>query len=318
MRRALCVGIDEYAAARLEGCVNDARRMAATLSRNQDNSPNFDCRLLVAPSGGPRDAVTRASLREHLHQLFRDPADVCLFFFAGHGTVNNLGGYLATQDSARFDEGVALSEVLQMANDSPVGEVVVVLDSCFSGWMGNEPIANNMAVLREGLSILTASRGDQMSVEVGGGGLFTSLVVDALEGGAADILGEVSVPAIYAYVEGALGAWAQRPLFKSHVSKVIDLRCCTPPISRDVLRRIPELFPLPAEDFPLDPSFEPTSQTAVPANVTRFADLQALTRVHLVTPIDAAHMYDAAMTSTSCRLTPSGRYYWRLASEARV
>ena len=51
-----------------------------------------------------------------------------------------------------------------MANDSPVGEVVVVLDSCFSGWMGNEPMANNMAVLREGLSILTASRGDQVSV----------------------------------------------------------------------------------------------------------------------------------------------------------
>lgn len=318
MRRALCVGIDEYAAARLEGCVNDARRMAATLSRNHDNSPNFDCRLLLAPMGGRPDAVTRAILREHLHQLLRDPADVCLFFFAGHGTVNNLGGYLATQDSARYDDGVSLGEVLQMANDSPAGEVVIVLDSCFSGWMGNEPIVNNMAVLREGLSILTASRGDQVSVEVGGGGLFTSLVVDALEGGAADILGEVSVPAIYAYVEGALGAWAQRPLFKAHVSKVIDLRCCTPPISRDVLRRVPELFPLPAEDFPLDPSFEPTSQTAVAANVTRFADLQALNRVHLVTPNDAAHMYDAAMNSTSCRLTPSGRYYWRLASEARI
>lgn len=37
--------------------------------------------------------------------------------------------------------------------------------------------------------ILTASRGDQPSVETGGGGVFTSLVVDALEGGAANILG---------------------------------------------------------------------------------------------------------------------------------
>jgi hypothetical protein len=318
MRRALCVGIDHYAAGPLQGCVSDATRMATALRRNDDNSPNFDCRLLVAPIGGALDIVTRPILREQLHQLFRDPADVALFFFAGHGTVNNLGGYLVTQDAAHYDDGVALGDVLQMANDSAVEEVVVVLDSCFSGWMGNEPAANNMAVLREGVSILTASRGDQMSVEVAGGGLFTSLVVDALEGGAADVLGAVTVPAIYAYVEGALGAWAQRPLFKSHVSRVIELRCCTPPISRDILRRVPQLFPLPAEDLRLNPSFEKTSPAPDAGNTAKFDDLQALNRVRLVTPVGAAHMYDAAMQSTACRLTPSGRYYWRRATDGRI
>jgi uncharacterized caspase-like protein len=318
MRRALCVGIDEYVAGPLQGCVSDATRIAAVMGRNQDNSPNFDCRLLIAPAGSARDVVTRAVLREHLHLLLKDPAHVALFFFAGHGTVNNLGGYLVTQDAGRYDDGVALGEVLQMANDSPVEEVVVILDSCFSGWMGNEPVANNVAVLREGISILTASRGDQVSVEVGGGGLFTSLAVDALEGGAANVLGEVSVPAIYAYVEGALGAWSQRPLFKAHVSKVIELRCCTPPISRDILRRVPQLFPLPAEDLPLNPTFERTSPVATAADVARFDDLQALNRVHLVTPVGAAHMYDAAMNSAACRLTPSGRYYWRLATHGRI
>lgn len=318
MRRALCVGIDEYTAGSLRGCVSDATRMSNALGRNQDNSPNFDCRLLTAPVGAGVNVVTRAILREQLHHLFRDPADVALFFFAGHGTVNNLGGYLVTQDAERYDDGVALGDVLQMANDSAAEEVVVLLDSCFSGWMGNEPAANNMAVLREGVSILTASRGDQVSVEVAGGGLFTSLVVDALEGGAANILGEVSVPSVYAYVEGALGAWAQRPLFKAHVSRVIELRCCTPPISREVLRRVPQLFPLPAEDLPLNPSFEATSLAPDAANVARFNDLQALNRVHLVTPVGAPHMYDAAMNSVACRLTPSGRYYWRLATDGRI
>ena len=53
-------------------------------------------------------------------------------------------------------------------------------------------------------------------------------VIDALDGGAANLLGSVSAPAIYAFVEAALGAWDQRPLFKAHVSKVIELRCCTP------------------------------------------------------------------------------------------
>ena len=288
------------------------------MRRHEDNTPNFDCRLITAPADGEITIVTRPILREQLHQLFKDPAEVALFFFAGHGTVNNLGGYLVTQDAARYDDGVPLSEVLQMANDSAVEEVVVILDSCFSGWMGKAPAANNMAVLREGVSILTASRGDQVSVEAAGGGLFTSLVIDALSGGAANVLGGVSVPAIYAYVEGALGAWAQRPLFKSHVSKVIDLRCCTPPIDRGVLRSLPQLFPLPAEDMAMDPSFERTSPDPDDANVAKFDKLQALNRVHLVTPVTVAHMYDAAMQSGACRLTPSGRYYWRLAADGRI
>jgi hypothetical protein len=163
-----------------------------------------------------------------------------------------------------------------------------------------------------------ASRGDQVSLESGGAGVFTSLVLEALDGGAANVLGSVSAPGVYAFVEAALGAWHPRPLFKSHVSRVIELRCCTPPIERAVLRRLPALFPLPAEDVPLDPSWEPSSPNANPANTSRFADLRALNRVHLVTPIGTAHMYEAAMQSTGCRLTLSGRHYWRLANENRI
>jgi hypothetical protein len=319
MRRALCVGIDEYPGSPLTGCVNDATRMHELLSKHQDGAPNFDSKLLVAPIGGGVDRVSRAVLRKHTQQLFQDAADVAFFFFAGHGTVNNLDGFLVTQDAKQYDEGVALQEVLTLANDSKVNEVVVMLDSCYSGNMGNVPAVNNAkSILREGVSILTASRGDQPSVETGGGGIFTSLAVDALEGGAANLLGSVNAPAVYAFVEAALGAWDQRPLFKAHVSKVIELRCCTPPIERAVLRRIPDFFPLPAEDYPLDPSFESTSAIGDPTKVAIFGDLQALSRVHLVTPVGAVHMYDAAMNSTACRLTPTGRYYWRLAKGNRI
>mgnify|MGYP001339352903 FL=1 len=319
MRRALCIGIDEYLTGPLYGCVSDATRIDAVLRRHQDGSPNFDCRTVTAPIGSPHDLVTRPVLRELLEQLFADPADVALFYFAGHGTVNALDGFLVTQDAQRFDDGVSMTYVLRLANASRAGEVVIMLDSCFSGAMGNPPVADNTrALLREGISILTASRGDQVSVEAGGGGIFTSLVVDARDGGAANILGSVTAPAVYSYVEAALGAWDQRPLFKAHLSKVIELRCCTPPINRAILRRLPELFPLPAEDLSLDPSFERTSPVASGANTARFDNLQALNRVHLVTPVDAPHMYDAAMQSTACRLTPSGRYYWRLAKDGRI
>jgi len=319
MRRALCVGIDEYRSGPLQGCVSDAERMVAVLQTNHDWSPNFDCWTLTAPMDGGLNLITRAVLREAIERLFRDQADVALLHFSGHGTVNNLDGYLVTQDAQKYDEGIAMSEVLKWANDSKAAEVVIFLDCCFSGALGSPPaVDNTKAFLREGVSILTASRGDQPSVETGGGGLFTSLVIDSLEGGAADVLGDVTAPSIYAYVETALGAWDQRPLFKSHVSRLVPLRRCTPPIDLVTLRKLPTLFPLPAEDLPLDPDYETTSPTADPKKVAVFKDLQALSRVHLLVPCDAEHMYGAAMDSKPCRLTPSGRYYWRLAKDKRI
>jgi hypothetical protein len=319
MRRALCIGIDEYRGAPLQGCVSDADRIADILRKNHDGSPNFAVRSILAPLGEGLQTATRPVLRQALDLLFRDRAELVLLHFSGHGTVNNLDGYLVTQDATKYDEGVAMGDVLKLANDSPADSVVILLDCCSSGAFGNPPAVDNLrALLREGVSVLTASRGDQPSVETGGGGLFTSLVVNALEGGAADVLGNVTAPGIYAYVEAALGAWDQRPLFKSHVSKVVPLRCCEPPLARSLLRKLPELFPLPAEDRPLDPSYEPTSPNADERNVSIFMELQSLNRVHLVTPVETPHMYDAAMQSRACRLTPSGRYYWRLAHDDRI
>jgi len=57
-------------------------------------------------------------------------------------------------------------------------------------------VRNDTTMLREGVSALTASRTAEVSVEVNGGGLFTSLVGDALTGGAADVLGRVTAPSM--------------------------------------------------------------------------------------------------------------------------
>jgi hypothetical protein len=319
MRRALCVGIDHYSFGELRGCVSDAERMAALLAKHEDGTPNFECKKMVAPSGGANDVVTRAKLKQAVELLFKDKAEAALLHFSGHGTENNLGGYLVTQDAKTYDEGVAMIDVLKMANDSRADEVVIFLDCCHSGNIGNVPVIDNAkAVLREGVSILTASRGDQVSVETSDGGLFTSLVADALEGGAADLVGDVTAPAIYAFVEAALGAWEQRPLFKSHLSKVVPLRTCKPPIDTSILRELPRLFPVPAEDFALSPECEATCEKKDDAKHKVFCKLQALNRVHLVVPVGADHMYDAAMQSKACRLTASGRYFWRLANAGRI
>jgi hypothetical protein len=81
---------------------------------------------------------------------------------------------------------------------------------------------------------------------------------------------------------------------------------------------LPTLFPLSAEDFPLDPSYEPQSGNADSNKVAVFKDLQRFNRIHLVVPVGAVHMYYAAIDSKACRLTASGLYYWRLAKYLRI
>lgn len=321
MRRALVVGIDDYASAPLAGCVNDANAIAAVLAKPHDGSPNFDVKLVTAPA----DRITRAELRGNIEHLLVAPADVALFYFSGHGTENNLGGYLVTQDASRYDEGVPLTDVLALANNSPVREVVIFLDSCHSGALGQLPaIGNDNANIREGVSILTASRSSEAAVESGGMGLFTSLVVAALHGGGADAIGRVTVASVYAYVDESLGPWDQRPLFKSYVSMLIPIRTAEPAIDITILRQLPEWFPQPDVALALDHSYEPDKREAVePVTVDKereriFACLQKCRAAKLIEPVDAEHMYYAAIKAKACRLTPLGRRYWRLANEGRL
>ncbi len=320
MRRALFVGVDEYGDDDpLKGCVADATRMRDLLLTHEDGSPNFDQVLLTCPAGGDLDTVTRPVLKREIDTLLRTKAEVLLLYFAGHGTENDLGGYLVTQDAEEYDDGVSMSEILKKANNSPADEVVIIIDCCHSGHLGDAPIIQNeTALLTEGISILTASRRDQESVEIDQAGLFTSLVADALEGGGADVLGSVTAASIYAYVEGALGSLDPRPLFKSHVDRLTSLRKCEPHVPLEILRRLHDLFPLPAEDFPLDPTYESSSPVAIDAHVEVMDELQCLYRAHLVVPVDCTHMFEAATESHACRLTPTGRYYWRRAQEGRI
>jgi uncharacterized caspase-like protein len=315
-RRALVVGLDEYPTAPLSGCVNDASAIAELLSKHADGGPNFDIRLVTAPP----DSIDRSELRKQVHELFNhDDADIALFYFSGHGTENDLGGYLVTPDAKRYDEGVNLADVLTYANNSPARERMIILDSCMSGAFGDVPaVGSTSANLKEGVSVLTASRAGQVSVETRGRGVFTELVCGALDGGAADILGDVTAAATYAYVEQALGPWEQRPLFKAHLSKLVSLRRAQPAVDIETLRQFTKWFPEPEAELDLDPSYEYTHPDAQPEKVAVFKRLQQCRDAKLVEAVDAEFLYYAAINSTSCRLTPLGRHYWRLVNAGRI
>ncbi|WP_332642845.1 caspase family protein [Aeromicrobium sp.] len=312
----MIVGIDDYPTAPLLGCVNDAKAVAELLRTNHDGSPNFDVKVITSD----HRTITRASLLREVTLLFtHQGGDVALLYFSGHGTEDNLGGYLVTPDASEYSEGINLTDVLTLASDSTAHERVVILDSCMSGNLGSIPATGaQSANLKEGVSILTASRPSQVSVEQGGVGLFTELVCSALEGGAADVLGAVSAPAIYSYVEEALGPWDQRPLFKAHLSKVAALRIAQPAVPLAVLRELTVWFPNVDSEFRLDPTYEYTEPTADPDHVTVFKKLQRCRDAKLVEAVDAEYMYFAAIEGTACRLTGLGQHYWRLAKEGRV
>lgn len=189
MKRALLVGVDEYDSfSGLAGCANDVAALNPLLSRNEDGSPNFDCQLLST-------RATRDQFLGHLDALFAGGADVALLYFAGHGDGRGTDVALATSDGTQHTPGIAMSEILAKIADSTVGEVVVILDCCFAGSAGGIPqLASPDAALRAGLTILAASRGDQTAAETPDArGLFSTFLCGALEGGAADVLGKITV-----------------------------------------------------------------------------------------------------------------------------
>ena len=315
MKKALVVGINDYPSSPLSGCVNDANSLAAILESNGDGSPNFGIRLLTCPSTD----ITRPVLREAIEQLFAGDSDMALLYFSGHGYIKSTGGYLVTVDAKKYDEGVSMDDILSLANQSKARNKVIILDCCHSGAMGTPSITgSSTAQLSEGMSVLTASRDSEYALETNGAGVFTSLLIDALKGGAADIRGNITPGSLYAYVDEALGAWDQRPIFKTNVTSFSPLRVIPPKVPFETLRKITQYFPVAGAEHKLDPTYEDTEQFANPDNVKIFKDLQKFQSVGLVVPVDAEFMYFAAINSTSCRLTALGYQYWRLVHEKKL
>jgi len=324
MRKALIVGIDHYeSASKLYGCVQDAHSVKAVLERHDGGSVNFGCKLLTGTSDTER--VNRGDLKDSIEELFKSDAEIALFYFAGHGHIETTGGYLIATDSKRGDEGVSLSEILTFANKSPANNKIIILDSCHSGITGDSPTNGDMATLSEGLTVLTASTKDQYATEENGRGVFTTLLVDALNGSAANLTGDITPGSVYAHIDQSLGEWEQRPVFKTNVKQFVSLRKVAPPISLEDLRRITELFPSPGFEFQLDPTFEPEIKgrdEGMPMpnaeNTEKFAILQKYNRLNLLFPEGAPHMWHAAMENKTCKLTALGEHYRRLAEKNRI
>lgn len=322
MKKALVVGINNYPSAPLHGCVKDATEFRDLIQRNEDQTANFTVLLQT-------DIPRKSKLKELIRDLFSGKNETALFYFSGHGAINELGGYLVTPDHRSSDEGISMNEILTLANNSESTNRIIILDCCHSGAI-TAPRLSPGAIghINEGVTILTASRTEEVAMEVNGKGIFTNLLLEALKGGAADLNGNVTPGSIYAYIDQALGPWDQRPVFKTNVSRFSALRKAKARITTDVLKKIIQYFPEPISRHALNPSYEYTNDPemkpvciapfAEESNVTIFKELQKMQSAGLVEAVDTEHMYWAAMQGKACKLTPLGEHYWRLIHENKI
>ena len=137
-KRALCIGIDNYAQQPLTGCVADARLWAATLVARGFEAP----RLLL------NQEATRNAILAAIQHLLADsqPGDILVIQYAGHGTqLDDVSGDERGGDTPEKDEALVPFDFLSGAyvldddlgalfTGIPAGvNVTCFMDCCHSG-----------------------------------------------------------------------------------------------------------------------------------------------------------------------------------------
>lgn len=317
MRKALIVGINYYKEVNdLKGCVNDAYNVKTVLERNADGTLNFDINMMTALD--EETIITKNTLKDNIDNLFSGDSEIALFYYSGHGYIESTGGYLVTSECQRGDDGLDMNYLMTIANNSKAKNKIIILDSCYSGKLGNLQCNDSLSLISEGTTILTACNKDQYAIESKGTGIFTNLLVDALYGAASNLIGDVTPGSVYAHIDQSLGGWEQRPIFKTNVKEFVSLRKNIPNVAVEDLRKITKLFDKPSDIFRLNPTYEPDSESFIEENGKKFEILQKYNRVNLVIPEGEKHMYYAAMNSKGCKLTPLGVHYWNLVNKNRI
>lgn len=333
-RRALVVGIDNYGNNRdLSACVTDATKIAILLKNHGNGDPNFDVKILTDDNND----VSATNIMTHVNKLFSSPAETALFYFAGHGTVDDSTqkAFLDTPEGTSMNPGIDISALLTVVTNSykkNIQSTVIILDCCQSGIAAQgqayQGLSKGVSLIGDGVTILTASRSDQSATEdEEGHGTFTRILIDGLEGAASDVLGRITPAALYSYIDQSLGEWEQRPVYKTNVQKFITVRKVSPKVPIEVLRRIPKYFPTTGHIFKLDPTFEKDRGeeaerlSHIPYSIENFEifrELQKLQSVGLVEPSKHNFMWQSAVFSGGCQLTATGAHYRYLALNNRI
>ena len=226
---ALVVGVNEYKdAARyhaLPGCAEEAIAFGDLLATNADGSENFghdNIRYIL------NIEVTKATLANEAHKLLGKEADLLVIYFSGHGDDLDIGGVLVTHDSRAGEEGLMMNDLIRWASLSPAKSVIIILDCCFSGQLGDLDLVSStgkrIAQLPEKVAILSSSAHNQPAAMLNGNSIFTKTVNNGLDGAAANSAGEITLPLLYEFVAREFERYSQKPQLKSYINHSAQIR----------------------------------------------------------------------------------------------
>lgn len=183
------------------------------------------------PSGkfGPLPYTRKYEVVDAIKNFFSggNEEDLALFYYIGHGDLDGqtkkMSLYIPKPNGGHFT--IAMNDLLQWAQDSPIGNIIIVLDCCYSGAIGKDFGKQ----IRPGISILTsASNFSEAYGEdcyMGNYTLFTDLFKRALMGRIGDRTGVVSLASIYHYICLSLGT-AQQPALRCNADLFIPIKYC--------------------------------------------------------------------------------------------
>lgn len=56
--------------------------------------------------------ITRGALKDAVQELFDNDSEISVFYYAGHGSYDMLGGYLRTSEIKRADDVLLLDDIM--------------------------------------------------------------------------------------------------------------------------------------------------------------------------------------------------------------
>lgn len=260
-RLALFIGIGRYANRAYAGrqpscCCTDAHAFAELIRENSPRTPAPNFRLLsgtVYTTPDPFDPtdpeMSSGALLERVRDLFSmvRKGDA-LLYFAGHAIATDDGAdlLLLTPDddpsSTERRRGVPINAVREAAFASQASSITIILDCCHSGIAAAMDWPRNTTIL--------ASTDEHTASQslFGTHLLYTSSLMAALQGSAADVQGVITPLSLHSTVRALLdlGADGQQPVLRtwSDTTTVLRQVDASRQIAEDELARIaPSRFP---------------------------------------------------------------------------
>lgn len=214
---ALVVGINKYiSASPLSYAVNDAHAIAKTLEERLA-FPKSNI-VTLTDSDAIKTNILQAYLRFE-EQTSSD--DRIIVFYAGHGCTvsgrNGEVGYLVPYDGNLSDKSTLIRwEELTRNTDIIPAKHLFIMDACYGGLalkrgmlpVGTQRFVKNL-LQRCGRQVITAGKDDEAVLDQGGSrvghSIFTSAVLDALEGAASTTAGVITATSVMHYVYDHVG-----------------------------------------------------------------------------------------------------------------